>query len=399
MAARCALDVGAKMLIGQKITIVGAGIGGLAAAIALAQHGASVRVVEQADAISEVGAGLQISPNGLAVLRGLGIDLGAGGRSGAVRLIDGLNGRDVLYLDLLRHALDQEFQLWHRADLIAALAARADEVGVKVETARPVLAARQSNGGITLEFADGTAEEAALVIGADGLHSKLRGLLNQGQAAPFFTGHVAWRALVSGAGLAHPAQAQVHMGPKRHVVTYPLRDGALINIVGVVEASSWAEEGWHHAGDPADMQREFAGFAPGLRGLLARVETVNRWGLFRHPVAAKWHLAGAAALLGDAAHPTLPFMAQGANMALEDAWVLAECLAQGDPEEGLAAYQIARRSRCARIVEAANRNASAYHLSGPARGPALAAMRLGGQVAPKIPLKKFDWIYRYDVTA
>lgn len=387
------------MLIGQEITIVGAGIGGLAASIALAQRGAFVRVLEQADAISEVGAGLQISPNGLAVLRALGVDLGAGVRSGAVRLIDGLNGRDVLHLDLLRHAPDQVFQLWHRADLIETLAARAADLGVRVELGRMVSAARQSHSGITLEFGDGTSEELALVIGADGLHSNLRSVLNPGQAAPFFTGHVAWRALVAGAGHDHPAQAQVHMGPKRHVVTYPLRGGALINIVGVVEASNWAEEGWHHAGDPAVMQREFAGFAPGLRRLLSAVKEVNRWGLFRHPVATNWHLSGAAALLGDAAHPTLPFMAQGANMALEDAWALADCLAQAAPQEALAAYQIRRRARCVRIVEAANRNASAYHLSGPARGPALAAMRLGGQIAPKAPLKRFDWIYRFDVRA
>ncbi|MFT6605865.1 MAG: salicylate hydroxylase [Halocynthiibacter sp.] len=386
------------MLIGQEIAIVGAGIGGLAMSIALAQRGASVRVFEQADAISEVGAGLQISPNGLAVLRALGVDLAHGVRSGAVRLLDGLSGREILHLDLLRHAPDQAFQLWHRADLIETLAARAAELGVEVALSRAVVAAHQSHGGITLEFGDGGSEELALLIGADGLHSKLRGLLNPGQAAPFFTGHVAWRALISGAGLAHPAQAQVHMGPKRHVVTYPLRGGELINIVGVVEAADWAEEGWHHAGDPLEMQREFAGFAPGLRGLLGRVETVNRWGLFRHPVAANWHLAGAAALLGDAAHPTLPFMAQGANMALEDAWVLGECLAQRGATEALEAYQIKRRARCVRIVEAANRNASAYHLSGPARGPALAAMRLGGQIAPKAPLKRFDWIYRYDVT-
>jgi salicylate hydroxylase len=386
------------MLIGQEIAIVGAGIGGLAMSIALAQRGASVRVFEQADAISEVGAGLQISPNGLAVLRALGVDLAHGVRSGAVRLLDGLSGREILHLDLLRHAPDQAFQLWHRADLIETLAARAAELGVEVALSRAVVAAHQSHGGITLEFGDGGSEELALLIGADGLHSKLRGLLNPGQAAPFFTGPVAWRALISGAGLAHPAQAQVHMGPKRHVVTYPLRGGELINIVGVVEAADWAEEGWHHAGDPLEMQREFAGFAPGLRGLLGRVETVNRWGLFRHPVAANWHLAGAAALLGDAAHPTLPFMAQGANMALEDAWVLGECLAQRGATEALEAYQIKRRARCVRIVEAANRNASAYHLSGPARGPALAAMRLGGQIAPKAPLKRFDWIYRYDVT-
>ncbi|MGH1330553.1 MAG: FAD-dependent monooxygenase [Paracoccaceae bacterium] len=387
------------MLIGQEIAIVGAGIGGLAASIALAQRGANVRVFEQADAISEVGAGLQISPNGLAVLRALGVDLAQGARSKAVRLLDGLSGREILHLDLLRHAPDQAFQLWHRADLIETLAARAAELEVRVETGRAVLAAHQSHGGITLEFGDGRSEELALVIGADGLHSKLRGLLNPGQAAPFFTGHVAWRALISGEGLAHPAQAQVHMGPKRHVVTYPLRGGALINIVGVVEAADWAEEGWHHAGDPAVMQREFAGFAPGLRGLLGRVETVNRWGLFRHPVAAKWHLSGAAALLGDAAHPTLPFMAQGANMALEDAWALGDCLAQMGARGALEAYQIMRRARCARIVEAANRNASAYHLSGPARGPALAAMRLAGQIAPKAPLKRFDWIYRYNITA
>jgi salicylate hydroxylase len=135
-----------------------------------------------------------------------------------------------------------------------------------------------------------------------------------------------------------------------------------------------------------------------VRGWLDAVEDVWLWGLFRHPVAKVWYVKNAA-ILGDAAHPTLPFLAQGANMALEDAWVLAECLDRLGVERGLPAYQAARQNRCARIVQAANGNAKAYHLRDPMRGVAHAGLRLAGAVAPRLAMRKFDWLYGHDVTA
>lgn len=157
-------------------------------------------------------------------------------------------------------------------------------------------------------------------------------------------------------------------------------------------------EGWSLPGDADSLRHGFRSFAPDIRALLDRVESVNLWGLHRHPVAAHWH-GSHSALVGDAAHPTLPFLAQGANLALEDAWVLADCLASLSQEDAFVAYQSRRRARAVRVIEAANGNARNYHLRNPAiRTAAHMALRLGGVVAPAKMLGRFDWIYRHDVT-
>jgi salicylate hydroxylase len=175
------------------------------------------------------------------------------------------------------------------------------------------------------------------------------------------------------------------------------------NIVAVEERRNWAEESWSLRDDPMEMALAFKQFGPRVQGWLGRIEDVWLWGRFRHPVAAVWQRAlpgGAVAMLGDAAHPTLPFLAQGASMGLEDAWVLATCLSGHDNwAAGLAAYQLARAARCARIVAAAARNAQIYHLSGLARSVAHAGMRVGGWLAPELALRRFDWLYGFDATA
>ncbi|MBV0911594.1 FAD-dependent oxidoreductase [Anianabacter salinae] len=388
------------MLIGQDITVIGAGVAGLAVATALAHRGAAVTVLERAPAITEVGAGLQISPNGFAVLEALGLGAevrGAAARSTGVRLIDGPSGRDVLHLDLARHAPDRTFLLIHRADLIGCLFRAAQAAGVTVRTGTEVAEIRQDRGRSVLTTTAGETVSSSLLIGADGLHSGLRARLN-GSAAPRFTGQVAWRALVP-APPGTPPEAQVHMGPGRHAVTYPLRGGTLLNIVAVEERDGWAEEGWHIPGNPDEMRRAFAGFHPWLRARLDEAEAVHLWGLFRHPVAPVWH-DGASAILGDAAHPTLPFLAQGANLALEDAWVLADLLARTDTPDALALYQARRRPRVIRAIEAANGNARNYHLQSPfVRRAAHTALRLGGRIAPTAALRRFEWLYGLDVTA
>lgn len=385
-------------LRGRKITVLGAGIAGLAAAAALARRGADVVVLERAEALREVGAGLQISPNGATVLRALGLgrelaDIGLRGK--AVVLRDYRRGNEVARLDLAAKGADYHF--FHRADLIDLLGKAAREAGVRLRMLHEVEAVRFSEGRAHLITAQGAEIAAGLLIGADGLHSVVRATLN-GPAAPAFTGQIAWRALVPARGRVAPV-AHVHMGPGRHVVHYPLRGGMLINIVAVEERSAWVEEGWNRPGDPEEMRRVFADFGGAVCDLLARVVEVTYWGLFRHPVAPVWHNE-CAAILGDAAHPTLPFLAQGANMALEDAWVLAAALARnrGDVGTALAAYQAERRPRTVRIVDMASRNARAYHLSfPPLRVAAHAALRLGTMVAPKAALGRFDWVYDHDV--
>ncbi|MBL6429591.1 MAG: FAD-dependent monooxygenase [Maritimibacter sp.] len=386
------------MLIGQDICIVGAGIGGLAAACALAMRGARVTVLEQADAVREVGAGIQVSPNGLSVLDALGVGDEVRARcprSKAVHLLDGLTGRSVIRMDLERLRPDQDFRLVHRADLIDILLTRATGLGVVVETGKAVTAATIGHDDVTLTV-NGVDRDLPFVIGADGLHSVLRPVLT-GKREPFFTGQVAWRALVPATG-DEPMEARVFMGPGRHMVTYPLRDGSLINIVAVEERDGWADEGWHHPDDPDNLRRAFAMFADVPGALLARAETVNIWGLFRHPVANQWH-KGPAVILGDAAHPTLPFMAQGAVMALEDAWVLADSLAVAGLDEGPALYQARRRHRAENVIEAANGNARNYHYANPVlRFLGHNALRFAGNLSPDSVLKRYDWIYDYDVT-
>lgn len=381
------------MLLGLEITILGGGIGGMAAARALAMRGASVRVIEQAPELGEVGAGIQISPNGMRVLRALDVDVSAGMVSDGVELLDGLSGKPVLHQDL--SGLD--YRMFHRADLLAALVAAAEASGVEIETGRRIAAVEQEHGGVTLVDDSGAREDVGLLIGADGVKSVVRGLLNPGEGEPFFTGQVAWRALVPGAGLNHPRGARVWMGPGRHLVSYPLRGGAMINLVGIQERRDWTAEGWTRPGDPIAFRQAFDAFKP-ARSLTERVEAVHVWGLHRHEVAPVWALPGVA-LLGDAAHPTLPFMAQGANMALEDAWVLAACLSQGDVAPALAAYAALRRPRTARIVGTANANARIYHQRGALRGLRLGAMRIGGALFPQLPQRHYRWIFDHDVTA
>ena len=386
------------MLIGQEITVLGAGIAGLGVAAALAQRGALVRVIEQAPELAEIGAGLQVSPNGAAVLRALGAGLAlnqVAPLARAVRLKDFRRGAEVFHLPLTRS--DRPYHLIHRADLVAILLQLAQDAGVQIELGREVQSVTPDPRGAQLQFGDGSSERVSLLIAADGLNSQARAALNP-KTRPFFTGQVAWRCTIPWSSDAEP-EVQVHMGPGRHLVRYPLRGGALMNVVAVEERDEWAAEGWHHRDDPARMQRAFIDFSAEVRDMLAQAQDVYLWGLFRHPLAKVWsdtHMV----LLGDAAHPTLPFLAQGANMALEDAWVLADCLAQdADQTVAFARFEERRRARCARIVEAASRNAENYHLRpGPYRFAAHTALRMATRFAPHLAANRFEWLYGHDVT-
>jgi salicylate hydroxylase len=390
-------------LIGQPVTIIGAGVAGLATARALALRGAQVTVLEQADAIREVGAGLQISPNGACVLRALGLQAaldGASTRAAAVELIDGADGDLVTRLDLARLRPDQGYHFLHRADLIDLLLKGAAEAGVTLRLLSRIAAVDLSGPQPAVMLETGERVETLLLIGADGLHSKTRAALN-GPAQPFFTHQVAWRAVIPCEPDARPV-AEVHMGTGRHLVSYPLRGGTLRNIVAVEERDRWAEESWTLRDDSMDMRLAFEGFSPRVRGWLDQVEDPWLWGLFRHKVADTWVKPmgqGGVAILGDAAHPTLPFLAQGASMGLEDAWILTEALVRYDSvAAALVAYQAARKPRTNRIVAAANANARAYHLAGLPRMIGHTGLRLLGRLSPGMMLSRFDWLYGYDVT-
>lgn len=369
-------------LAGRPVVIVGAGVAGLTAGVALARRGARVTVLEQAPAISEVGAGLQVSPNAMTVLAALGLREAmqpASRRSHAVQLLDH-SGMLVARLDLVRHRPREEFRLIHRARLINLLARAAVAADVRIELGRQV----------------STMPDAPLVIGADGLRSRVRETLN-GREVPFFTHQTAWRMLVPDHAASLP-EVQVFMGPGRHLVSYPLADG-LRNIVAVLERHDWQDEGWSRQDDPANLCAAFAGFGGPVPGWLDAVAETHVWGLFRHEVARTWQ-DGRRVIIGDAAHPSLPFMAQGAVMAIEDAWLLAACLdADTDQMRALARFEELRKPRVTRIVAAANANARNYHLTGPKRRVAHAALRAASRLAPGRLLGRFDWLYDYDPTA
>ena len=338
-------------------------------------------VQERAPALTEVGAGLQISPNAGRVLEALGLGPTldeVSVRSDGIVLNDA-GGRPVATLPLAARRPGQAFRMIHRARLVEVLERGARDAGVSIAFGHEVAS---------------PPPDAPLLIGADGLHSVVRGVLN-GVETPFFTGQTAWRALI--ADHAPDPFARVFMGPGLHLVSYPLGAG-LRNIVAVLERPDWVAEGWWHEDDPANLRAAFAGFGGPVPDWLARVERCGMWGLFRHPVAARWH-DERRVILGDAAHPTLPFMAQGAVMAIEDAWLLAACLDTiSDQSAALARYQALRQPRVRRVVEAANQNARNYHLSGPKR--LIGHMGLGAlsRLAPGALLGRFDWIYDYDPT-
>jgi salicylate hydroxylase len=383
-------------LTDRQVTVIGAGVAGLCVARALALRGARVTVLEQADRIAEIGAGLQISPNGGAVLAALGLGAALEAASlgaEAVELRDGGTGALVLRLDLAGRG----FRLVHRADLIDLLADGACAAGAEIRLGQRVDRVDLSGPRPLLVTAGGATIESDLLVGADGLRSPVRATL-PGARPPAFTGQVAWRATLTTRPGELPV-AEVQMAPGRHLVSYPLRGGSLRNIVAVEERAAWTEEGWSLRDDPDALRRAFRDFSPRVRGWLEGVEEVYLWGLFRHPVAPCWH-RGRAVVLGDAAHPTLPFLAQGANMALEDAWVLAECLAgETSPETAFAAFEAARVRRCARIVAASGASARLYHLRRPWRAAAHFGLRAGAALAPRLTLSRFAWIHDHDVTA
>lgn len=375
----------------RDIAIIGGGIGGLTAALAFARQDAVVTVYEQAPALTEVGAGLQITPNGARALNALGLEMAlgvSGVTAKAVAPMDALIGKQITRFDL--SAQTPPYRFYHRAALIDVLARACAAAGVTVK-----LGARieklQPDGNFELA---GEQVKSDLTIGADGLHSVVRGVINTA-AKPFFTGQVAWRALVK---VENPDPiARVWMAPGRHMVTYPLSGGRL-NIVAVQQRSQWAAEGWHHDDDAGNLRQAFADCSWDVKSILGDVEKANLWGLFRHPVAAKWH-SGSVAILGDAAHPTLPFLAQGANLAIEDAFVLARCCDENTAvDQGLALYQTLRRARVIKAIAAANSNARNYHYGGVKKLVAHTGLRTLGKVAPNAFLNRLGWLYDYDVT-
>ncbi len=383
--------------------VVGAGVGGLTAALALARAGLSVTVVEQAQALGEVGAGLQVSPNATRVLFNLGLETELSAlafRPEAVEARGWRRGQEISRAPLGESARERygfPYFHMHRADLISVLeqACRA-EAGIALRLGSEVVAC-PGDGTPALDLASGERLEADILVGADGIRSVVREALF-GPAAPRFTGQVAWRGLVPAERLKDAGirpVASLWMGPGAHFVHYFVRGGTLVNFVGVVERSDWREESWSSRGEAADLRRDFAGWHPSVRRIVeaAPEDACFRWALFDRDPLPEWG-RGAVTLLGDACHPTLPFMAQGACMAIEDAAVLAGCLA-GCGRAGIPAalmrYAALRQARTAGIQAGSRRNATIYHLAPPFSWARNLVMGAGLGMGSTM-----DGLYRYD---
>jgi salicylate hydroxylase len=387
----------------RNIVVAGAGIGGLTAALALAQSGFRVTLLEQAGRIEETGAGIQLSPNASRIL----IALGLGQRlrphvtaPQAVAIMSAGGGR------LARIPLGEEAEqrysapYWaiHRGDLQAVL--------LEAVQASPDIALRLGTrvedfvlhaNGLSVACRQGAEtfdEHGIALVGADGLWSLLRPRLGH-RAAPAFGRRTAWRALVPAAKVEPEFRAdevQLWLGPKAHLVHYPVRGGAMINIVAIVD-DDWAQQGWSAAGEADALLARYSPWhwAEPARALLALPERWLKWALFDLAPIRGWG-DGPVTLLGDAAHPMLPFLAQGAAMAIEDAAVLADNLARrpDDPAAGMRRYERARRRRTARVQRAARRNGRIYHVTA---GEAVMRNLMLRLASGKMLLRRYDWLY------
>lgn len=349
------------------IVVAGAGIGGLAAALALARDGAEVEVLEQAPALGAIGAGVTLAPNAMRVFRHLGLEdaiVAAGVEPARQRVQHWRDGLALLTLERgrrMRVLYGAPYVYVHRADLHELLMGALAETGrARVRLSAAVVGAEARAGGAAALLAGGGRVEGEAVIGADGVRSAIRRGFEPG--APHFTGHVAWRAVVPADGaLRELAEFPgVHIGPGRTVVRYPVRQGRMLNLVFFARQDGWAEEGWAIPGRLSELRELFGGWAPEVGRMIDAIDerALFKWGVFARRPLARWVRDGRIALLGDAAHAMTPFLGQGAGTAVEDAMVLARCLRMGpDVPRGLARYEAARKQRCDFIQEESNANA------------------------------------------
>jgi len=370
-----------------RVAVVGGGIGGVAAANALLQRGIDVRLYEQAPALTEVGAGVAIQPNGVRMLRRLGLGdellrLGARWVDPQFRRPDGTYAAAMWPPEL---ASEIEFYGMHRADLLGMFVDRLPaEV---VNTGHRCIGFEQDDKQASITFANGARATADVVVAADGIHSTLQQFV-VAPSRPRFSGQVAHRGIISAASVSWPAGAMRNwLGAGKHFLVFPVRAGKLVNYVGFVTTDEQTKESWSSPGDPAALARQFAGWDPLVPAILAEAKDTFRWGLYdREPLAA-W-TRGRLTLLGDAAHPMLPHAGQGANQAIEDGVALATVLARADrasAPRALLIYESLRRERTAGVQQRSRLNGARYYASGAARDRALSGQH-----------RERAWIWNYD---
>lgn len=354
---------------GLSVAVIGGGIGGLAAAASLLQAGFDVQVYEQAAALSEIGAGIQISPNGSRILHRLGLADALAHRG--VRPVgvhqrrwdDGRTLQRAPLGETVERAFGAPYFHFHRADLLAAIASVLPSE--RVHVGHRLVDACDHGDRVEARFENGVRITADVLIGADGIHSRVRQILF-GADKPRFTGCVAYRGLVPAerlAGLDLEVTSNNWMGPGGHVVHYYVAGGQLMNFVAVREADSWTQESWVDRGDVADALRLFDGWHPNVRTIIGAVDETFKWALFDREPLPRWSV-GRITLLGDSCHAMLPFMAQGAVQSIEDGATLTACLVQanGDVPDALTRYELLRKPRATRLQEMSRHNKTRFHL-------------------------------------
>lgn len=387
-----------------RILIAGAGIGGLTAALALLRRGHEVHVFEQAHELREVGAGVQISANGSRVL----IDLGL--RAPMEQVVCEPAGKEIRLwntgqswklFDLGETSVARygaPYWMVHRGDFHSVLREAVRQAGPNaLRIGLAAIGFNQNDNEIALHLSSGEHVRGDVLIGADGVHSVIRQHMF-GVSRAQFTGIMAWRGLIPMQRLPRHLQRLVGAnwnGLGGHVVTYPLRRGEILNFVGARERDDWQVESWTEYGTIDECLRDFTGWHEDIQTMIRAIDTPFKWALLGREPLPRFSI-GRATLLGDAAHPTLPFLAQGANMALEDAIVLARCLDQyADVAAALKRYDVARLARTAAIVRGSNDNAKRFH--NPALADAAgAAAYIDKEWTPEKIRDRYDWLYEYD---
>jgi salicylate hydroxylase len=391
--------------------IAGAGIGGLMAALTLAEAGWRVTLADREPRLQEVGAGLQLAPNATRLLGPLGIldaldDLAV--EPAALCIRNGETGDRLSRTPLGASAAARfgaPFLVVHRADLQRALLRRAEaNPAITIRLGLALVDLRESGEAVTGLFEDGAGAAlpiaADLLVAADGLWS--RGRRIAGLPGPSrYSGKTAWRTLVPRAQapiFAREAEVNLWLGAGVHVVHYPVCGGEFVNLVAIIE-DEWREEGWSAPGNPDVITSRMRGLAPRLRDLAGAAEHWNRWALLDRPPESRWS-RGRMTLLGDAAHPMLPFLAQGASQAIEDAAALAALLPATRDGTRIAAalrrYDALRIPRTARIQAEARRQGTIYHLSGLGGRARDTALRL---LPGTLLLRRYAWVFAHDARA